>query len=63
MDITMFCTKCGTDEHRLYFKQEILFRYIDNKVQYDNVSGIRDCEWKQICMEESMDVLRLLTEY
>ena len=52
----------GTDEHRLYFKQGILFRYIDNKVQYDNVSGVRDCKWEQTCMEESMDTLRLISE-
>lgn len=53
----------GTDEHRLYFKQGILFRYIDNKVKYDNVSGILNCKWEQTSMEESADVLRLITEY
>lgn len=47
----------GLNEHRLYFKKGVLFRYIDQDIIYDNVAGIEDCEWKNTCRNESKEIL------
>ena len=51
----------GLNEHRLYFKNGVLFRYIDQDIIYDNVAGIEECEWKNTCQNESKEILSELS--